>query len=868
MAVIPTRTEILTQPTRHAQKAAQAHEAAGRRAEGAKGRVAHGAQRAEDGRGGVANGGSRRAPIVIDAPDSRAQATSATGPATGLIVAAGGVDVDDGHTPGSSIHAHHSHTSAAAPSSKPRLSKDEPLPPIPTASQPSSGLFKRLTTKLRSTSAQQTTAPAPPQQQANGPPSAFPISGPISFTQRARSRSRSRTRRSAHDAADAPQPQPPQARHKPTMRLALPKAPAPAPNAFTSAEQRHAALVARGLAPAAPPKARYRDEDGFMMPLSEQERELDRRYAVLLPSPSSETRDGSEAQRYKEAWLAKNRADREAGSHGSGTSASSTLSPSDEQLKQLGLDLGAKNVGTFENSAPNLSSAKSAAPSDAPPSDYSAILQAITVSPSLEQLRSSIDFSAAFDKGTSSQTAPAHGRRRPSDVGERITRWLQSATSPRGRRETQPASSDDMPPHIRESIYGSDAVLVPAYAYRSEENENAGRRNSIISFHLPSRPQSTEPHSPSADPPPPPPPRKTPAAAAPVPPSAFSLKGKKEKPAPIVVTIAPSRPGSSSSAGDAQPAAAAAAAAFSLSATQARGSLDRGRGHRHGAHSTRESTESAAGRSRSATLPALSPTRTTESSSPSESALPVTPTTLSHAYHARRVFTSSDGHGAGVANGLAPVFVAALDGSAVQEDDSSEEDAPAYASAELDARMQGEAQKMRDLMAAAAARPRPRARRASQDSERRRSISSVIFGKKEDPSDDAPLFKNPRASSSMQNLRRSVAGTLSSLRSSRSKSSVDSPSAPHSPTARGAPGCPPSAFPAIPPSSFPAGLRTKASKELKPPAVPPKSTVGVGLRPRQALSPTMHDRGSLLVEAGRIEDEESRRLSEMAFCDY
>jgi len=44
--------------------------------------------------------------------------------------------------------------------------------------------------------------------------------------------------------------------------------------------------------------------------------------------------------------------------------------------------------------------------------------------------------------------------------------------------------------------------------------------------------------------------------------------------------------------------------------------------------------------------------------------------------------------------------------------------------------------------------------------------------------------------------------------------------------------------------------------------------VGVGLRPRQTLSPTMHDRRSILVEAGQIVDEESRWLSQMVFLDY
>lgn len=44
--------------------------------------------------------------------------------------------------------------------------------------------------------------------------------------------------------------------------------------------------------------------------------------------------------------------------------------------------------------------------------------------------------------------------------------------------------------------------------------------------------------------------------------------------------------------------------------------------------------------------------------------------------------------------------------------------------------------------------------------------------------------------------------------------------------------------------------------------------MGVGLRSRQAVSPTIHNRGSILLETRLIEDAESRRLSEMAFLDY
>ncbi|KAI0701917.1 hypothetical protein C8T65DRAFT_268003 [Cerioporus squamosus] len=92
--------------------------------------------------------------------------------------------------------------------------------------------------------------------------------------------------------------------------LRIPKAPPPAPppNDFTSAEQRQAALRARGLIPASSSAPRrFRDAEGFMMPLSEQEAEIDRRYTVVVPRISYEEEDAhtSEARRIREAWLAK-----------------------------------------------------------------------------------------------------------------------------------------------------------------------------------------------------------------------------------------------------------------------------------------------------------------------------------------------------------------------------------------------------------------------------------------------------------------------------------------------------------------------------------------------------------------------------------
>ena len=99
----------------------------------------------------------------------------------------------------------------------------------------------------------------------------------------------------------------------------------------------------------------------------------------------------------------------------------------------------------------------------------------------------------------------------------------------------------------------------------------------------------------------------------------------------------------------------------------------------------------------------------------------------------------------------------------------------------------------------------------------------------------------PRPSNSMLNLRRSVAQKLQI----RPRSTA----------------APPSAFPAPPrATSPPPRERTSLGSD-------PSRTVGVGLR-ALPLSPTMHNRETMMLEAGRIEDDESRRLSEMAFLDY
>ncbi|OCH86623.1 hypothetical protein OBBRIDRAFT_806661 [Obba rivulosa] len=134
----------------------------------------------------------------------------------------------------------------------------------------------------------------------------------------------------------------------------------------------------------------------------------------------------------------------------------------------------------------------------------------------------------------------------------------------------------------------------------------------------------------------------------------------------------------------------------------------------------------------------------------------------------------------------------------------------------------------------------------------------------------------PRPSSSLTNLRRAVASVArrpKSLVSSGSDTKFDPRTLPASPT------FPPSAYQVRPSSSYPSPSPSEMSSLGAPSSYhsassPTSSTfAGAGMavprpRPRQALSPTIHSRGSILLETKGIADAESRRLSEMAFLDY
>ena len=60
-----------------------------------------------------------------------------------------------------------------------------------------------------------------------------------------------------------------------------------------------------------------------------------------------------------------------------------------------------------------------------------------------------------------------------------------------------------------------------------------------------------------------------------------------------------------------------------------------------------------------------------------------------------------------------------------------------------------------------------------------------------------------------------------------------------------------------------AGVGRKRSKMFDTTAAP--SAYARAAPPRQAVAPTMHSHGTIVHQAHFIEDDESRRLSEMAF---
>ncbi|KAI0368771.1 hypothetical protein BV20DRAFT_980526 [Pilatotrama ljubarskyi] len=676
------------------------------------------------------------------------------------------------------------------------LSRRSSQPPG-SSNNTNNNIFRRFTNKLRVSSAPD---PAPPT-----------ISGPKS-----------------QDA----QPH----RRRTGLRMpSLPKAPPPAapPNDFTSLEQRQAALRARGLLP--PASGSYRDANGFMVPLSEQEAELDRRFAVVVEDRHEEEAE-SEARKIREAWLARNK---------------DILGEGGSKLTELDAVSRASRDGTLGDKSP-----MHATYVDAPPlSPGSAAEVASPLDATVEDFHTAPNTPANPTSDSTTTTLirtprdpPGSPSSNSSAVTEKVSRWLRSST--------------DAPTPL--SVSTDPSTVQP----------------------LSESPRASLANEPGA---------QTPQAVSPAG-TVKAAKPRKEKPPPIVVTAQrPSKDSDVKAPAQIVSVAIAAAALSDSDASTSDGRSFDARGRHQSlsatpsnapqqphppllAHANSNTSASTSGTSRSTTLPALSPTRTI-SSSGAESTLP-TPTTtscqrdvsisrgsVSHSSDQSHGITGRPRRGTGsgsVEDALqakvsanphrrmsgAGAGVGGIMQSSIEETDSSEEGefgAPAETA---------------PIAPMVRARP-PRIQTAEQAAEaqaNRRSFS--LFGKKSSDLLTATPLQSTQAarpSSSMSNLRRAFSGGLASKLHPRPRSSIDpSTSTPEMAMGRkrskmfDASHLPSS--PTQPPTSFP-GV-----------AVPVQARApGVGPRPRQPVSPTMHNRGSILHQTHFIEDDESRRLSEMAF---
>ncbi|KAI0671446.1 hypothetical protein C8Q78DRAFT_1078263 [Trametes maxima] len=641
---------------------------------------------------------------------------------------------------------------------------------------------------------------------------------------------------------------PTQKKRTPLRMPSMPKGPVPAPpvNDFTSLEQRRAALRARGLLP--PASSAYRDANGFMVPLSEQEAELDRRYAVVVEEKSAEeeAEAESEARKIREAWLARNK-----DAVGPGESTSSLLdASSDPHNRRDDAASLASRDGVVRDRSPVRATFVDAPAGAATAAEIARPLEA-TVEDFRTAPNSPVDAAAAH--AGASRDPPGSPSSHSSVVTEKVSRWLSSST--------------DMPTPTGPPLPEDTDVDADAGAYA----------------------QAPSPASPDGT---------------------LHAKPRKEKPPPIVVTTHRASKEHAIATAPAPPPAiitlAAATTALSDSEASTSGSSSRpsleARGRQaasgaaqpprlaHTTSSASRNTGTTTTTTTTTTLPALSPTRTV-SSSGADSTLH-TPTTTSCqrdvSISRGSISHSSDqSHGArrprrGTGTGAAllavdaalqvktgPVLAGAgagaLTQSPIEETDSSEE-------GEFGAGVpaQSVAAPAHAATATARARPQKTVEQTAQAQAQANRKSFSLFGKKSLDSSTSAA----RSSSSMSNLRRAFSSGLTSKLQSRPRSSID--------TSTSAPALAPatapkrsklfdsSHLPASPPpatTTFPASAGTSLPPSSYLGVAVPRQgrTTGVGPRPRQAVAPTMHSRGSILHQAFAIEDDESRRLSEMAF---
>ncbi|KAI0649417.1 hypothetical protein C8Q79DRAFT_512220 [Trametes meyenii] len=636
-------------------------------------------------------------------------------------------------------------------------------------------------------------------------------------------RSSSAHERTPHD--------PTQKRRIPLRMPSMPKAPVPAPpvNDFTSLEQRRAALRARGLLP--PTSSAYRDANGFMVPLSEQEAELDRRYAVVVEEKSAEEEKAeSEARKIREAWLARNK-----DAVDPSESTPSLLDADSHSRRDDAASLASRD-GVVGDRSPVRATFV-----DAPV--ISPVAAAEIASPqeaTVEDFRTAPNTPA--DAAAAHPGAPRDPPGSPSShssvVTEKVSRWLRSSTDT-PTDLTRPSPAEDAVADL-DAEAQAPSTASPDGTLRAKPRKEKPPPIVVITHH-----RASKEHAP----PPPPPAIITVAAAA------AALSDSEAS------TSSSSRP--------------------SLEARGRQATLGAAAQPPRLAHTTSSASRGTT-TTTTTTLPALSPTRTV-SSSGADSTLH-TPTTtscqrdvsisrgsISHSSDQSHASRRPRRRGTGSGSGSGPALLAVdvqpaqvktgvlvgagagvLTQSPIEETDSSEEGEFGEG---------GPAQSGPAPANVARSRPQKAAEQAAQVQVNRKSFS--LFGKK---SLDSATTGAARSSSSMSNLRRAFSGGLAHKLQSRPRSSIDtSASAPAVGRKRSKP-FDPSHLPASP--TFPTSTSVPPSAYLGvgAAAVPLQGrTTGVGLRPRQAVAPTMHSRGSILHQAFAIEDDESRRLSEMAF---
>lgn len=530
-------------------------------------------------------------------------------------------------------------------------------------------------------------------------------------------------------------------------------------------------------------KNRYKDANGEWMPLSEQEKELDRMFAVVVQgsTPVSDNEE-TEAKKFRDEWLAKHRA--EAG-QGNGEASPSLPSGSDAYVYGDAAPTGAlglifpsasASVPTLPSLAPPEPSTHARHPSgngdaargrrvvSAPHDNYRPDLVPL-VDPSLPEVS---------PEDATAHRSPQARDRRSSEVSERVSRWLHNSLHPRSRSQSA-SRGDDAGGHSggggrfglfskRRSI---DASIIPTpYCAESDARRadvgGAGRapstRSSIDSAAAAAA--TGAPHN-----------RRTPARKLPpVPPSAFTPVKERHEPAGAIVITATSPSESPASlVGPASPTRAQAMPTAqsngSRTSLDEQGNLRVRRvqvGHRRGRSITSSEHEGGGGggpgsssrHSHGHGVPALSPTR---SASSSEMGLPATPTTDTHGdpppppprdyrpgssggrSQSQQGYQTAQAPQASLSRGKSlppaptrPVPPLPEEGPPAEEDEEPEESDEESSFVEVDmefgAKMQNEAQKMRALMAAAATastRPPP------AEPRRRPTLVGTLFKKDE-----------------------------------------------------------------------------------------------------------------------------------------